>query len=99
MDIMALNPLLKAEIEKTSLTFEEIRAFCVGLALLTDDEQDEFLTIVREDPELIYPLYINYKAKLHAAHGTEKDWEEAIEQELIELEEFMKKKRVGNEIL
>ena len=96
---MALNQALREEIEKTNLTFEEIRAFCAGLALLTDEEQEEFLTIVREDPELIYPLYINYKAKLHAARGTEKDWEEAIEQELVELEEFMKKKRVGNEIL
>ena len=55
--------------------------------------------IVKENPELVYPLYINFKAKLHAARGTEKDWEEVIEREIIELEEFMKKRKVGNEIM
>ncbi len=95
---MALNPELRIELEKTNLSFEEMRAFATGLALLTSDEQDEFLAIIRQDPELVYPLYINFKAKLHAARGTEEDWQAAIEQELVELEEYMTKKKVGNEI-
>ena len=96
---MALNPILRAQLEKTELTFEEVRAFSAGLALLSTEEQEEFATVIKEEPELVYPLYINFKAKVHAANGTEKEWEEAIEQELIELEQFMTKKKVGNEIL
>ena len=96
---MALIPELRKSLESTTLTFEELRAFEVGLTLLTAEEQKEFSRIITEDPELVYPLYINFKAKLYAANGTQKDWEQAIEQELIELEEFMKKRRVGNEIL
>ncbi len=95
---MALNTELRAELEKTSLSFEEVRAFATGLTLLTPKEQEEFLAVIKEDPELVYPLYINFKAKLHAARGTEAEWQAAIEQELIELEEYMTKKKVGNEI-
>lgn len=96
---MALSPILRTELEKTTLTFEEVRAFSAGLALLSVEEQEQFAEIIKEDPDLVYPLYINFKAKVHAAHGTEKEWEAAIEQELLELEEFMSKKRVGDEIL
>ncbi len=96
---MSLKQELRKALESTNLTFEELRAFEVGLTLLTPDEQDEFASIVRDDPLLVYPLYINFKAKLHAARGTEKDWEEVIEKEIIELEEFMKKRKVGNEIM
>lgn len=96
---MALSPILRAQLEKTELTFEEVRAFSAGLALLSTEEQEQFALIIKEDPDLVYPLYINFKAKVHAAHGTEKEWEEAIEQELIELEQLMTKKKVGNEIV
>lgn len=96
---MALSQELKKALENTTLTFEELRAFEAGLNMLTEKEQDEFLTIITQDPELVYPLYINFKAKLHAARGSEKDWEEVIEQEIVELEEFMNKRRVGNEIV
>ena len=95
---MALNAELRTALEKTSLSFEEVRAFATGLALLTPTEQEEFLDVIKEDPELVYPLYINFKAKLHAARGSEEDWQAAIEQELVELEEYMNKKKVGNEI-
>jgi hypothetical protein len=95
---MAILPELKKALENTTLTFEEVRAFEVGLSHLTEDEQSEFVAIIEQDPELVYPLYINFKAKLHAARGTEKDWEEVIEQEIVELEEFMNRRRVGNEI-
>lgn len=96
---MAITAELRKALENTTLTFEELRAFEAGLMLLSSEEQDQFLTIINQDPELVYPLYINFKAKLHAARGGEKDWEAAIEQELVELEEFMNRKRVGNEIL
>jgi hypothetical protein len=96
---MAISPDLRKALEETTLTFEELRAFEAGLMLLTPDEQDEFLSIIKEDPELVYPLYINFKAKLHAAQNGEAQWQDAIERELLELEEFMKKRRVGNEII
>ena len=96
---MAISHELRKALETTTLTFEELRAFEAGLMLLSSEEQDEFLSVIEEDPELVYPLYINFKAKLHAARGSEKDWEAVIEQELAELEEFMRKRRVGNEIV
>ncbi len=96
---MALSQELRKALENTRLTYDELRAFEVGLTLLSPEDQDEFSAIVKEDPELVYPLYINFKAKLHAAQGTEEEWEAAIEREIIELEEFMKKRRVGDEIM
>ncbi len=95
---MAISTELRKALESTTLTFDELRAFEAGLMLLTPAEQKEFLHIVEEDPELVYPLYINFKAKLHSAQEGEAEWQDAIERELIELEEFMKKRRVGNEI-
>ena len=96
---MAISTELRKALEVTTLTFEELRAFEAGLMLLTSSEQEEFLQIVQNDPELVYPLYINFKAKLHAVQAGEAGWEEVIERELLELEEFMKKRRVGNEIV
>ena len=95
---MALRKDLRTILEASPLTFEEVRAFETGLILLDDDEQAQFAEIIKEDPELIYPLYINFKAKIHAARGGEKEWMDAIEAELIELEDFMNKRKVGNEI-
>ena len=96
---MALDPQLRKALADTKLTFEEVRAFEAGLTLLSKEEQDQFMVIIEQDPELVYPLYINFKAKLRAARGSNTEWEESIEQELIELEEFMNKRHVGNEIL
>lgn len=96
---MALNQKLQKALDETKLTYEELRAFEVGLTLLNEEEQEEFATIVKENPELVYPLYINFKAKLHAAGEGEKEWEDAIERELEELEEFLKKRKVGDEIM
>lgn len=95
---MALRKDLVQFLEESALTFEEARAFETGLSLLTDDEQEEFLDILKQDPELLYPLYINFKAKLHAVNGTEKEWIQAVETELAQLEDFLGKRRVGNEI-
>jgi hypothetical protein len=96
---MALIPELRKILDTSELTFEEARAFEAGLCLLTEDEQKQFADIITEDPELIYPLYINFKAKLRAARGTEKEWTEAIETEIVQLEDFLAKRRVGDEIM
>ena len=96
---MALRKDLNQILEESALTFEEVRAFETGLSLLTDDEQAQFAEIIKEDPELIYPLYINFKAKLNAVRGTEEEWMQAIETEIVQLEEFIaKRKKVGDEI-
>jgi hypothetical protein len=96
---MALSKELQKTLEETNLTYEELRAFEVGLTLLNDEEQEEFTAIVKKNPELVYPLYINFKAKLHAAGESKEQWESAIEREVEELEEFLKKRRVGDEIM
>ncbi|MBP6948572.1 MAG: hypothetical protein KBC41_00855 [Candidatus Pacebacteria bacterium] len=96
---MALSKDLSKILEESALTFEEVRAFETGLLLLTPEEQDEFMEIIKQDPELIYPLYINFKVKLRAVHGTEEEWSEAIETEIVQLEEYIaKRKKVGSEI-
>ena len=96
---MPLNQDLRYVLEQSELTFEEVRAFETGFLLLTPDEQAEFAQIIKTDPELIYPLYINFKAKLRAARGTQEEWMEAIETEVVQLEDFLAKRRVGDEIM
>lgn len=96
---MALIPELRTILDASELTFEEARAFEAGLVMLTKEEQRQFADIIAEDPELIYPLYINFKAKLRAARGTEEEWQEAIETEIVQLEDFIAKRRVGDEIM
>lgn len=96
---MALNPDLRSILDQSELTFEEVRAFETGLLMLTEEQQTEFAEIIKMDPELIYPLYINFKAKLRAARGTEQDWMEAVETEVVHLEDFLAKRRVGDEIM
>lgn len=96
---MALLPELSQVLRESELTFEEVRAFETGLTMLTEEEQMTFVDAVKDDPELIYPLYINFKAKLRAANGTEDEWDKAVETEIVQLEDFMTKRRVGNEIV
>lgn len=95
---MALIGELRTALTQSKLSFEELRAFEAGLAYLTPTEQESFLRAITENPELIYPLYINYKAKLHAAtSGDQKAWEDAVNRELEELEEMIERRRVGDE--
>ena len=98
LETMSLRKDLQAVIDSSSLSFEEIRAFETGLLMLTQEEQFEFVKILEKDPGLIYPLYINFKAKLRAIHGTKEEWMDAVERELTELEDYITKKRVGDEI-
>lgn len=95
---MAIIPELKKILQSSELSFEEVRAFETGLSMLTPEEQEEFAAILIEDIGLVYPLYINFKAKLHAIEGTDEEWKEAIENEVRELELYLSKKRVGGEI-
>lgn len=96
---MTLLPSLRQVVRDSQLSFEEIRAFEAGLEMLTEHEQMEFYTHLAKDPELIYPIYIHYKVKARAIRGTEKEWQEAVEAEIRDLEDFMAKKRVGGEIV
>lgn len=96
---MALISELRTILENSQLTFEEARAFEAGLVMLTSEEQQGFAKILENDPELIYPLYINFKAKLRAARSTEEDWIKAVETEVVQLEDFLAKRRVGDEIM
>ncbi len=96
---MALIQELRTILEGSELTFEEARAFEAGLVMLTEEEQKAFAQIIAEDPELIYPLYINFKAKLRAARGTKEEWLQAVETEIVQLEDFITKRRVGDEIM
>jgi hypothetical protein len=96
---MALIPQIRTILENSELTFEEARAFEAGLVMLTEKEQEQFANIIEADPELIYPLYINFKAKLRAARGSEEEWMEAVETEIVQLEDFLAKRRVGDEIM
>lgn len=96
---MALTSSLRSILENSELAFEEARAFEAGLAMLTEEEQAAFANIIKDDPELIYPLYINFKAKLRAAHGTKEEWIETVETEIVQLEDFLAKRRVGDEIM
>lgn len=95
---MALKAELRELLENSELTFEEVRAFEAGLLHLTGEEQTQFVKVLKSEPDLIYPLYINFKAKLRAAHGSEQDWKNAIETEIVQLEDFLSKKKVGDEI-
>jgi hypothetical protein len=96
---MALIPRIRTILESSELTFEEARAFEAGLVMLTEKEQEQFADYIEADPELIYPLYINFKAKLRAARGSEEEWMEAVETEIVQLEDFLSKRRVGDEIM
>ncbi len=95
---MAIIPELRKALEASQLTFEELRAFEMGLQYLTKKEQEEFTLSITENPEHVYPLYINYKAKLHAATEGTEAWEKVIEKEIEELDELMEKRRVGDEL-
>lgn len=95
---MAIIPNLRQLIRDSKLSFDEVRAFEAGLEMLTPEEQEEFYNHLSKDPELLYPIYIHYKAKARAIRGTEKEWQEAVEAEIKDLEDYMSKKRVGGEV-
>ncbi len=90
---MAVIEKLEVVLKESPLTFEEQRAFSLGLGYLSIEEQEDFVKIVKDNNELIYPLYINFKAKLRAIKGTEYEWEAAVENELKEFEQLLGEKK------
>ncbi len=86
---MTVIEKLETILADSDLTFEEQRAFSLGIGYLTVTEQDEFARTLLENKELIYPLYINFKAKLRAIKGSEKEWGAVVEDELKEFENLL----------
>jgi hypothetical protein len=94
---MKLLKQLKDLILSTNMSFEEVRAFELGMARLSLEDQVALYRVLSQNPDLIYPTYINYKAKM-IAKKTGVGWEAAVESELAELERYIEKKRVGEEV-
>ena len=90
---MAVIEKIEVLLSESGLTFEEQRAFSLGIGYLTVTEQDEFARTLLENKELIYPLYINFKAKLRAIKGSEKEWGAVVEDEIKEFETLLGEKR------
>ncbi len=95
---MLVNKEIREILLNSELTSDELRAFETGLSYLSEKEQGEFLKIIKKDYDLIYPLYINYKAKLRSANQGKDSWKKAVEVEIAQLEEYMARKKVGEEI-
>lgn len=91
-----LNIKIKNILYKSNLSFDETRAFFDGLQYLSKEDKEEFISILEEEPELIYPLYINFKAKLAALESddTDKSWEKIVEDEVALLDEYLEKKGI-----
>lgn len=92
-----LNVEIKNILYKSNLSFDETRAFFDGLQYLPDEDKEQFIEILSDDPELIYPLYINFKAKLKAldSEEPEKEWDKIVEDELAELDKYLDKKGIN----
>lgn len=94
---MQILKQLKDLFYSTEMTYEEIRAFELGIMKLSIEDQVVLYKMLSANPELIYTTYVNYMAK-RRAKLTGMGWEEAVEAELASLEAYIEKKRVGEEI-
>ncbi len=88
---------LKDLLRDTDLSYEEVKAFEAGIATMDIENQVELYRIFNYDKNLIYATYINYKAKLRAKE-TGEGWEEAVENEIKFLDNYLAGKIVGTEI-
>ena len=90
-----LNIKVKNILHKSNLSFDETKAFFDGLQYLPIEDKQNFITMLEEDPELIYPLYINFKAKLKALEEDEtgRSWDQIVEDEINQLEDYLNNKR------
>ena len=86
---MAIIPRLEKILAESTLTFEEQRAFSLGLGYMTDEEQDEFSRMLEDNSDLIYPLYINFKSKLRALTAPQEEWDSIVENEVKEFERLL----------
>ena len=88
---------LRELIRSIDLSNSEIIAFENGIFNLSIEEQVQLYRLLNEDRELIYPTFVHYMAK-KTSRETGIGWSEAVEAELKFLEEYMNRKRVGDEI-
>lgn len=93
-----LNIKIKNILHKSNLSFDETRAFFDGLQYLPPEDKQQFIEILEEDPELVYPLYINFKAKLKALEedNTGRSWDEIVEDEVAKLDEYLNSRGLKN---
>jgi len=96
METEELNQQIKDLLNKSGLTFGEVRAFFDGLQYLSDQKKKDFIAFVGKDTRLIYPLYINFKAKLKAlaSDNKEEEWAKIVANEVKELERYIKEKGI-----
>jgi hypothetical protein len=90
-------PPIKNLLRETDMTFDEVRAFEIGIAKLSIDEQVEMYRFLNFDRNLIYPTFVNFMAKKRAKE-TGLGWEAAVEAELKFLDSYIEGKRVGDEV-
>lgn len=86
---MAIVERLETILKQSTLTFEEQRAFLLGLGYLSAEEQEEFALIIEENGELLYPLYINFKVKLRGMKEGDTEWSAIVEKEIEEFETLL----------
>ncbi|MEI6352543.1 MAG: hypothetical protein WCO35_01245 [Candidatus Nomurabacteria bacterium] len=93
-----LNIKIKNILHKSNLSFDETRAFFDGLQYLPIEDKKQFIEMINQDPELIYPLYINFKAKLKALEedSTGRSWDQIVEDEIKQLEQYLNNKGISN---
>jgi hypothetical protein len=89
-----LNIKIKDILHKSNLSFDETKAFFDGLQYLPEEDKENFIVMLEEDPELIYPLYINFKAKLKSLEedNTGRSWDQIVEDEINKLEDYLNKR-------
>ncbi|MBP9765939.1 MAG: hypothetical protein KBD12_01750 [Candidatus Pacebacteria bacterium] len=89
-----INIKIKNILHKSNLSFDETKTFFDGLQYLPLEDKENFISMLEEDPELIYPLYINFKAKLKSLEedDTGRSWDQIVEDEIKQLEEHLNKK-------
>lgn len=94
-----LNVNIKNILHKSKLSFDETRAFFDGLQYLPVEDKKQFIAMIEQDPELIYPLYINFKAKLTALEEdtSGRSWDQIVEDEINQLEQHLKNKGMIND--
>ena len=91
-----LNVKIKNILHKSKLSFDETRAFFDGLQYLPIEDKKQFIVMIEQDPELIYPLYINFKAKLTALEEdtSGRSWDQIVEDEINQLEQHLQSKGI-----
>ena len=94
---MQMLKQLKDLLYATDMTYEEIRAFELGIIKLSIEDQVVLYRILSVNSDMIYPTYINYMAK-RTARETGVGWDEAVETELANLDRLIERKRIGEEV-